>query len=305
MSDTHEHGVLPQQYSGWAEYATDLAREVASLHARLAEAEKRVEAAEALLRSDRHMLGSALIDSEADLIALRASLEVEKKWRKDSDDRATGLERERDEWKARAEKAENGLADDEARALIVNWKGMYAAAIAERDAAIARAERNQREHDLVRQMRHVLFTENLITQDEYAALATEHGGVQRLEDYDQVRALADTIAAQLGVCREALLLVGDHTNDCGHSRALLRYNKGTGPYPDASDCNCIYGRASASLSSAASERDERLRAEARKEALEEVMDWARRSGNESVVASVLSLVPTRALATQPPVKSDA
>lgn len=52
----------------------------------------------------------------------------------------------------------------------------------------ALAEKNQREHDLVRQQRTELYVEGLITPEEYAMLASEHGGVQRLEDYDQLRA---------------------------------------------------------------------------------------------------------------------
>jgi hypothetical protein len=50
------------------------------------------------------------------------------------------------------------------------------------------AKANQREHDLVRQMRMELHSDDLITEAEYAALASEHGGVQRLEDYDVLRA---------------------------------------------------------------------------------------------------------------------
>jgi hypothetical protein len=49
-------------------------------------------------------------------------------------------------------------------------------------------DKNQREHDLVRQMRIELFTEELISEAEYSALASEHGGVQRLNDYDALRA---------------------------------------------------------------------------------------------------------------------
>jgi hypothetical protein len=45
-------------------------------------------------------------------------------------------------------------------------------------------ELNQRVHDLVRFMRQELHTEGLITDEEYAQLAGDHGAVQRLEDYD-------------------------------------------------------------------------------------------------------------------------
>lgn len=47
---------------------------------------------------------------------------------------------------------------------------------------------NQRLFDLVRQQRMELFQANLIDEAEYAMLAGTHGGVQRLEDYDGVRA---------------------------------------------------------------------------------------------------------------------
>lgn len=59
------------------------------------------------------------------------------------------------------------------------------------------AAKNQREHDLVRQQRVELYTDGLITREEYDALATEHGGVQRLEDYDRVRAKGEHFALRL------------------------------------------------------------------------------------------------------------
>lgn len=62
---------------------------------------------------------------------------------------------------------------------------------------------NQREHDLVRQMRGELFAENLITKEEYAALASEHGGVQRLEDYDRLRAEIAEAKEDLAHCESA------------------------------------------------------------------------------------------------------
>lgn len=58
-------------------------------------------------------------------------------------------------------------------------------------------DKNQREHDLVRQMRCELFMAKLITQDEYSALASEHGGVQRLETYDELRAENDYLARRI------------------------------------------------------------------------------------------------------------
>lgn len=46
---------------------------------------------------------------------------------------------------------------------------------------------NQRLFDLVRQARHELHMAELITDTEFAALATEPGAVSRLEDYDASR----------------------------------------------------------------------------------------------------------------------
>jgi hypothetical protein len=54
----------------------------------------------------------------------------------------------------------------------------------------------QRAHDLVRHQRGALYDEGLITDEEYALLAGEHGAVARLEGYDTVRkALADARTA--------------------------------------------------------------------------------------------------------------
>lgn len=54
----------------------------------------------------------------------------------------------------------------------------------------------QRMWDLVRQQRMELLQADLITQDEYAALAVDHPAVARLESYDELRsAHALTIAA--------------------------------------------------------------------------------------------------------------
>lgn len=47
---------------------------------------------------------------------------------------------------------------------------------------------NQRLLDLVRQQRMELHAGNLITDREYAELASDHGAVARLETYDQMRA---------------------------------------------------------------------------------------------------------------------
>src|SRR4051812_38946345 len=50
----------------------------------------------------------------------------------------------------------------------------------------AQAKQHQREHDLVRQQRAELHEADLITTEEYAALAGERGAVERLESYDEV-----------------------------------------------------------------------------------------------------------------------
>jgi hypothetical protein len=71
---------------------------------------------------------------------------------------------------------------------------------------------NQREHDLVRQMRMELHRDGLITEAEYSALASEHGGVQRLEDYDVLRAqmeAQDRDATALRAERKLLLEVAE------------------------------------------------------------------------------------------------
>ncbi len=54
---------------------------------------------------------------------------------------------------------------------------------------------NQRVHDLVRFMRTELHDKGLITDEEYAELAVDHGGVKRLEDYDGVIQKANLAAA--------------------------------------------------------------------------------------------------------------
>ena len=56
-------------------------------------------------------------------------------------------------------------------------------------------ELNQRVHDLVRFMRQELHQEGLITDEEYAVLAQDHGAVVRLEDYDAVVQKAKEAAA--------------------------------------------------------------------------------------------------------------
>lgn len=65
------------------------------------------------------------------------------------------------------------------------------------DCPLCFAEANRREHDLVRQMRVELLADKLITESEYAALATEFGGVQRLENYDALRESRDRLYRQI------------------------------------------------------------------------------------------------------------
>lgn len=58
--------------------------------------------------------------------------------------------------------------------------------LAEARARIAELEsQNQRLHDLVRYKRHELFSDDLISMDEYAELAQDHPAVARLESYDK------------------------------------------------------------------------------------------------------------------------
>lgn len=65
------------------------------------------------------------------------------------------------------------------------------------------AKPNQREHDLVRQMRMELLEDDLITKEEYAVLAHEKGAVQRLEDYDVLRARIAALALIADTWRKA------------------------------------------------------------------------------------------------------
>jgi hypothetical protein len=77
--------------------------------------------------------------------------------------------------------------------------------IADLTAEVERLKPNQREHDLVRHQRMELHAEHLITDAEYAALASEHGGVQRLEDYDRMREEVERLKAQEAVWEHAAL----------------------------------------------------------------------------------------------------
>lgn len=51
---------------------------------------------------------------------------------------------------------------------------------------------NERLFDLVRSQRIELHTEGLITDEEYVMLASDSASVQRLEDYDVLRAKLDS-----------------------------------------------------------------------------------------------------------------
>lgn len=62
----------------------------------------------------------------------------------------------------------------------------------------------QRMWDLVRQQRMELFESDLITQDEYAALAVDHPAVARLESYDELRSQAQKYKANLATARAEL-----------------------------------------------------------------------------------------------------
>jgi hypothetical protein len=60
----------------------------------------------------------------------------------------------------------------------------------------------QRLWDLVRYMRSELFTADLITPDEYAALAEDHAAVARLETYDSLRRDRDRLKRNALVAQE-------------------------------------------------------------------------------------------------------
>jgi hypothetical protein len=62
----------------------------------------------------------------------------------------------------------------------------------------------QRLMDLVRQQRMELLAADLITREEYAALAQEHGAVARLESYDQVREKMAHLDSDLRAAQEAV-----------------------------------------------------------------------------------------------------
>jgi len=66
---------------------------------------------------------------------------------------------------------------------------------------------DQRLWDLVRHQRAELHDEDLITDEEYAALAFDHGAVGRLESYDELRADRDRLAADALSTRKAILFI--------------------------------------------------------------------------------------------------
>lgn len=59
---------------------------------------------------------------------------------------------------------------------------------------------NQRLRDLVRHQRGPLFDAELITEEEYASLCSDHGSVARLEGYDLMRRERDEARRMLGEC---------------------------------------------------------------------------------------------------------
>jgi hypothetical protein len=79
-----------------------------------------------------------------------------------------------------------------------------------RALADAREQANQRLPDLVRHQRGALHEAGLITDAEYAALASDHGAVARLEGYDAAREQANQRAEQAEQMAETyrLLLAG-------------------------------------------------------------------------------------------------
>lgn len=93
------------------------------------------------------------------------------------------------------------------------------AALEKAKTEIKQLQSNQREHDLVRQQRMELHADGLITNAEYAALASEHGGVQRLEDYDRLRARIQALESALST-RWAHTDPDCTCDDCRVMRAL-------------------------------------------------------------------------------------
>ena len=95
------------------------------------------------------------------------------------------------------------------------WTGEQLAGVrAERDALREELERmkadaklNQRLYDLVRQMRAELHNEGLIDREEYARFASAKGGVQRLEDYDAIRARMESAEREAAALRDELAQV--------------------------------------------------------------------------------------------------
>ena len=74
---------------------------------------------------------------------------------------------------------------------------------------------NQRLFDIVRYMRAEIHNAELITDDEYAELAMEHSAVDRLEDYDELRARLNKLEA---AAREFVRKV-----ECGEARSVRSY----------------------------------------------------------------------------------
>lgn len=71
----------------------------------------------------------------------------------------------------------------------------------ERDTARAESARLR---DLVRYQRGELFDAGLLTREEYAALAGDHGAVARLESYDEVRAESARLTRELAEARATI-----------------------------------------------------------------------------------------------------
>ncbi len=76
----------------------------------------------------------------------------------------------------------------------------------------------QRMWNLVRQQRMELFNADLITQDEYAALAVDHPAVARLESYDELRAVHAETREQL---KEARKIIEVYFSPWGAAKAAL------------------------------------------------------------------------------------
>ena len=84
----------------------------------------------------------------------------------------------------------------------------------------------QRLHDLVRHQRGALYDAELITNEEYAALAEDHGAVARLEGYDALRARGEALAEAVQKWDDEMDTVRRHDRLTDLRNALLVWRGG-------------------------------------------------------------------------------